>query len=155
MLRSKLLFRFLVVLALVAIAATWTNARDAKKNTIKTDSVKVSFKFSVEDVTFGEKNGYDTVSIKDGKVNQNVLGIPEVPYTYANVLILAGAEVLDVQAESEEMILLAENINLVPVQQPRKVSAKEMPKWAEPEPEIYKEGLYVWRKLKNPCSLPC
>lgn len=108
--------------------------------------VTVTVTFSEQDVTLGQEQGYDTVTLNGGQINQNLLGVPAVPYVYKNILLPAGTEAVSLMINDEQRTLLADGLDLIPVQQPQKVSDTEPAVWTTADEEAYRsEDLYPVR----------
>jgi len=109
---------FLVVLWVFGYSAAAQPARGAA------GTVTVDFNFSPDDVTLGRSMGFDSVELKDGLLPEDTPGTPWIPATFVNVLVPAGANVIGISTEIQSEGLVANNLNLLPVQPPVPLSGK-------------------------------
>jgi len=99
-------------------------------------TIQYIFKFTPNDLSFDEYNGYDVVRIKDG-VSNTEIGKPSIPFIVANFVIPSNAEVKNVEVVSKQTTEIPGIYNICPVQKPRPFSIQEDIPFVEPLPEVY------------------
>lgn len=112
-----------------------SNAAAGGKGQGQSGEIVLRFEFSEGDISFGKYNGYDTVELEGGLIDDKEEGVPAVPSQYVNVLVPAGATVRSVSATANED-LIKSDILILPVQPPLPTSKTPLP-FVGPKAEAY------------------
>jgi hypothetical protein len=110
-------------------------------------TVETVIEFSEDNLIFSRVDGYDLVEVDSLRsFLDGVEGEPFLPVVTANVLLPAGAEVVDVYTEVEEETEIAGYFLIMPAQKPVPVSSDNRPGFVRPKPEVYNSSIRQRRR---------
>ena len=105
-------------------------------------TVETVIEFSEDDLIFSRIDGYDVVEVDSVRgFLDGVEGEPYLPVVTANVLLPAGAEVVDVYTEVEEETEIGGSFMIMPTQKVVPVSSDKKPGFIPPEPKVYNSSM--------------
>lgn len=99
-----------------------------------TGEVRLAFHFNRSQLSFSRHRGYDVAGLQGGYVPNDSPGMPALPAVFVNVLVPAGADVLDVSAEADE-VPVRSAYRPYPIQ-PEVPRGWAAPPFAEPDPAL-------------------
>ncbi|OGV45327.1 MAG: hypothetical protein A2X46_00345 [Lentisphaerae bacterium GWF2_57_35] len=99
-------------------------------------TVVQTISFQLQDVTIVHEANFDRIELKDGEIPEDLPGAPALPVRYINILLPAGADVIDVQVTPTQEQLAAENVVPYPIQPPAPRSEAAVV-FAEANAQIY------------------
>ncbi len=104
--------------------------------TLEAGEKKFTFEFKESDLKIEDFKEYKRVQLKDSVSSSEIIGAPELPVKFVDILLPAGAMVSEIKYSAKEK-LITENIDLFPTQRSYPLSRPQDMKWTKKKDEIY------------------